>query len=169
MTASAPRSFGVFKPVGHVVVSLPDAASADHAADALTAAGLGGSGLRRYTDLEMLQQIDADLAQASPVASIGQEVNLVRAHQALAERGYHWLVVPAADDAEAARIAEAVKPHGAARAQHYGRFIIEELLERPGGLTQVAESPDRGLDAQTASGEEADLADPPAAATPPRG
>lgn len=77
-------SFGVFKPVDHVVVSFPSA-----------------------------QQADA-------------------AVRALADMG----------------IAE--------RAHHYGHFIIEELLERPGRLPQVGESPDRGLDAQTPSGREAD-------------
>ena len=72
----------------------------------------------------------------------------------LAEKGYHWLLVYAADDEQAARIAAVARDCGAERAQHYGRFIIEELIDRPGGLAQVAESPDRGLDAQTPSGRE---------------
>ena len=44
----------------------------------------------------MLAQIDEDMSRASPLAAIGQELNLVKAHRALAERGYHWLVVKAA-------------------------------------------------------------------------
>jgi len=38
--------------------------------------------------------------------------------------------------------------------QHYGNFIIEELID-PGARPQVAESPDRGLDERTPPGEEA--------------
>jgi hypothetical protein len=61
--------------------------------------------------------------------------------------------------AQAQQVAAAVKPWNAERAQHYGHFIIEELIERPTGVTQVAESPDRGLDAQTPSGKESEAAD----------
>ncbi len=37
-----------------------------------------------------------------------------------------------------------------------GNFIIEELIEHADDESQVAESPDRGLDAQTPSGLEAE-------------
>ncbi len=149
-------SFGVFKPVDHVVVSFPSAQQADAAVRALAEMGIAGDEVRRYSDREMIEQIDRDLERASPIATIGQEVNLVRAHRALAEQGYHWLVVHADDDKRSGQVAEAVRRCGAERAQHYGHFIIEELLERPGRLPQVGESPDRGLDAQTPSGREAD-------------
>jgi hypothetical protein len=147
-------SFGVFKPVGHVVISFPAAAKADAAAAALAAAGFGDADVRRYTDREMLEQIAHDIERASPVAEVGQEMNLIRAQRELAKKGYHWLIVRAPDDARAVRVAGITHRHGAERAQRYGSFIIEELIERPGHETQVAESPDRGLDAQTPSGEE---------------
>jgi Trk K+ transport system NAD-binding subunit len=153
------HSFGVFKPVGHVVISLPDAQAADRAAAALGQLGLAADAVRRYTDREMLKQIDADIAKASPIAAIGQEMNLILAHRVLAERGYHWLVVYATGDEQAVQIARAAEAQGADRAQHYGHFIIEELIERPGNVAQVAESPDRGLDAQTPSGKESEAAD----------
>jgi len=153
-----PRSFGVFKPVGHVVISFPRAEQADAATRALAEAGLAPDTLHRYSDKEMLRQIDTDIAHASPLAAVGQEMNLVLAHRALAERGYHWLVVFAANDEQAAQIARTAQSCGAERAQHYGHFIIEELIDRPGDVTQVAESPDRGLDAQTPSGKESEAA-----------
>lgn len=159
MSNDEQQSFGVFKPVGHVVISLPDAASADQAAAALAPLGLRPDAIRRYTDREMLRQIDEDVANASPLASIGQEMNLILAHRVLAERGFHWLVVRASSDEQAVQIARAAESHGAERAQHYGHFIIEELIERPGDLPQVAESPDRGLDAQTPSGKESEAVD----------
>lgn len=158
-TTDAPRSFGVFKPVGHVVISFPAAEQAGQAEQALAKLGLPAGAVRHYSDREMLSQIDKDIGHASPLASVGQEMNLVLAHRALAEKGYHWLVVKVDDDAQAARVAEAARGCGAERAQHYGHFIIEELIERPGGMPQVAESPDRGLDAQTPSGKETEAAE----------
>ncbi len=155
-TAEEPRSFGVFKPVGHVVISFPTAAQADQAALAMADLNLAPGSVRHYTDQQMLRQIDQDIAHASPLASIGQEMNLVLAHRVLAEKGYHWLLVFAANDEQAVQIAALARDHGAERAQHYGHFIIEELIDRPGNVAQVSESPDRGLDAQTPSGQEAE-------------
>lgn len=155
-TADTPRSFGVFKPVGHVVISFPDAVQADRAALGLAALGLPPGAVRHYSDRQMLRQIDEDIAQASPLASVGQEMNLVLAHRVLAVKGYHWLLVHAASDEQAAQIAAVARDAGAERAQHYGHFIIEELIDRPGDVPQVTESPERGLDAQTPSGKEAE-------------
>lgn len=153
------HAFGVFKPVGHVVISFPQAAQADAAQAAILGLGVAPGEVRRLTDTQMLAQIERDLHTASPLASIGQEMNLVKAHRALAERGYHWLVVHAPDDELARQVAAAAEAAGAERAQQYGRLIIEELIEHPDDLAQVSESPDRQLDAQTPSGREAERAD----------
>jgi hypothetical protein len=156
--ASDERSFGVFKPVDHVVISLPSAEQASAAEQALAGIGLQGlPAVRHLTDRQMLAQIDHDLHEASSLAAVGQEVNLIKSHRALAERGYHWLVVRAPGREQALQVAQLARAHGAERAQHYGNFIIEELIN-PGTRPQVAESPDRGLDAQTPSGEEAERA-----------
>lgn len=153
------RSFGVFKPVGHVVISFPSAEQADAAAQEIGGMGLGDDAVTRFSDREMQAQIDEDLQRAGALAKVGQEWNLVRAQRELAERGYHFLVVRAPADADAVRVAEAARRAGAERAQSYGRFIIEELIERPDALPQVGESPARGLDAQTPSGTEGEAAD----------
>ncbi len=68
-------------------------------------------------------------------------------------------MVRAHDDEEARRIADCASRFGAERAQQYGNFIIVELIEHEGEPPQVAESPDRGLDAQTRSGTEAERAE----------
>ena len=72
-------------------------------------------------------------------------------------------MVRAEDDDQARAIAAAAESCGAERAQHYGRFIIEELIDRDNGLNQVGESPDRGLDAQTPSGREGEVTPGPSA------
>lgn len=153
------RSFGVFKPVGHVVISFPSADQARRAQDHLRELGLPLDAITAISDQEMVSEIDRELAHASPIAAIGQEINLIKAHRALAERGYHWLVVHAPNDVMAHRVADCVKPLGAERAQHYGHFVIEELIDAGTGLSQVAESPDRGLDAETLSGLESERTD----------
>jgi hypothetical protein len=152
-----PEAFGVFKPVGHVVISFPTDADMRFAEAALAEAGFHGpEAVMSYTPAAMIEQIDAQVAGASPLASIGQELNLVKAHRALAEQGYHWLVVRASDDDQAREVAALAKRFNAERAQKYGHLIVEELIEHGDDLPQVAESPDRGLDAQTTSGRERD-------------
>jgi hypothetical protein len=121
---------------------------------ALSEIGVGGDSIVIYTPKEMKRQADADLERATSLASIGQEFNLVKAQRALAERSYHFLVVHAPDDEQARRIADAVKPFNAERAQHHGNFIIEEPIERADDEPHVAEPPDREHDMQTPSGFE---------------
>jgi hypothetical protein len=145
-TKSAPEAYGVFKPVGHVVISYPNAQALEDAAAALTAQGFAADRLVRYSPEQMKAQAEADMRNASPLASLGQELNLVKAQRELAEQGYAFLVVPAADDAEVERVAAVARRTRAYTAQHYGRFVIEELIDRTPGRTQAFESPDRGLD-----------------------
>lgn len=153
-----PVSHGVFKPVGHVVVSFPSEQDLQGAAQALRESGFGDDRVTRYTPGEMTRQAEHDIEHAGLLASVGQDLNLVKAHQMLAQQGYHFLVVEAPDEAQARGVAERVKPFHAERAQRYGRFIVEELIAHPDDQAQVAESPDRGLDAQTPSGLEIERA-----------
>lgn len=153
-----PDTLGVFNPVGHVVISFPSADDVDKAMDALARAGFSGDDVTRYSPEQMRTQVAHDVAQASPIAAIGQELNLVKAHGALAEKGYSFLVVHAPKDAQAHEVADIARRFHAERAQRYGRFIIEELIDEGAESQQVFESPDRGLDAQTRSGKEQDRA-----------
>lgn len=153
-----PDTLGVFNPVGHVVISFPAAEDVDNAMDALARAGFSGGDVVRYTPEQMKAQVDRDVADASPIASIGQELNLVKAHGALADKGYSFLVVNAPKDEKAREVADIARRFRAERAQRYGRFIIEELIDEGPESQQVFESPDRGIDAQTRSGKEQDRA-----------
>ena len=151
---SRPETLGVFSPVDHVVISFPQAEDMEAAATELVRQGFGHDELVRYAPDQMKAQADIDLAKASPLAALGQEINLVRAHRALAEKGYSFLVVHAAKDEQARRVADIAQRFHAERAQKYGTFIIEELIEEHASEGQVFESPDRGLDSQTPSGNE---------------
>lgn len=150
-----PTAFGVFKPVGHVVVSLPPEVELEPVAGELESLG---AEVTRYTAEEMRAQIDHDLERAGFMANIGQELNLVKAHRVLAEEGYNWLVVKARDHDQANDIAAIVDRHGAERAQYYGHLIVEELIQHGGSRKQRPESPHAGLDSETPSGLEKERA-----------
>lgn len=141
-----PESFGVFKPVGHIVIAFPTTADLQAALATLAQQDLASADAVRYGPAEMIAQVNLEIQAASPLASLGQELNLIKAHRTLAERGCSFLVVPAAGDAQAERVASVARAHNAVVAQRYGRFIIEELISPPTAEPQVFESPARGLD-----------------------
>jgi hypothetical protein len=111
-----PTSHGVFKPVGHVVISFPSAQDQTQAAQALHALGLGSDEITPYSADEMSAQIETDLQRATALASLGQELNLVKAQGELAALGYHFLVVQVGDDEMARRVADTARPFHAERA-----------------------------------------------------
>lgn len=149
------QAYGVFKPVGHVIVALPTDADARGAQRALLKAGFEAKDVVFYTPEEMVRQADIDIDQAGVLAGIGQELNLVKAHRELALQGNSFIVVRAPKDEQAERVAEIGRQFHASRAQRYGHLMIEEMIEPGTDERQVSESPDRGLDAQTRSGREA--------------
>ena len=149
--ANPPRSFGVFKPVGHTVIAFASADLLEAAAGALLEGGFRPSDLVRYTPAEMAAQADSDLRTASPMASVGQDLNLVKAHRALAENGCSFLVVETTDSSREQRVDEVVHAMRATAAQRFGTLIVEELVKAPDGPDQSFESPDTGLDIDTAA------------------
>lgn len=113
MSDTDKTSFSVCKPVGHVVISFPSAQQAQAARAAIAEEpGLEGDAIRFLTDKQMTEQIDRDLLDAGPLANLGEELDLVKAHRELAQLGYHWLIVRAEGDL-AARVAAIAKEHGA--------------------------------------------------------
>ena len=149
-----PAAYGVFKPVGHVIVALPSDDDAQHARTALFRAGFAAADVLLYSPEQMKRQAEIDIEQAGVLAGVGQELNLVKAHHELAEKGHSFLVVRAPKPEQVQRVANIARRFNATRAQSYGHLMIEELIEVGSGEQQVAESPDRGPDAQTRSGQE---------------
>lgn len=151
-------SFGVFKPVGHVLLALPSASKADAAFHSLVGIDIPTDEMLYLSDTEMFEGATTDLARAGLGAGIGQDLNLVRAHRELSRHGYHWLVVRARNRTRALEIARLAERHDAARAQFYGHLIIEELVAPTEAIGQRNESPELGLDAETRSHTEAERA-----------
>lgn len=126
--ADHPQSFGAFKPVGHVVVAMPDDASAALAVGDLRQRGFDEEDILQYTAAEEDHEMDRMLQYASDFAGFGYEVSLMRRYRELAQRGASWLIVFAPDDDAAARVTESVRPHGALIAEKYHRLVIEDLI-----------------------------------------
>jgi hypothetical protein len=150
------HAYGVTKPVGFVIVSFPTEDDARAAIPELRGAGFADADVKYYSPAQMRAQAESDIRHAGILASIGQDLNLVKAHRDLAVAGHAFLSVHAPAEAQARKVAAIALHHGADRAQKYGRLIIEELIEPGTGERQVAESPDRGLDPQTRTGSEGD-------------
>ena len=123
-----PQSFGAFKPVGHVVVAMPDDARAAAAVRALRDAGFEADDILEYTAAEEDDEMDRMLRNASDLAGFGYEVSLMRRYQELAKAGASWLIVFAPADDQASRVAEVAKANGALIAEKYHRLVIEDLI-----------------------------------------
>jgi hypothetical protein len=126
--ADHPTSFGAFKPVGHVVVALPDAQHAAAATAALHAAGFAAEDVLQYTAGEEKNEMDRMLADATGIAEFGYEIDLMRKYQQLAADGACWLIVYAPDDATTQRVADLAKRNAAILAEKYNHLTIEDLL-----------------------------------------
>jgi len=126
-----PETFGVFKPVGHIVISYRWVDELQFAAEDLLAKGFAGADIVRYSPGEMVALVDAELRNASPLAAFGYEIDQIKANRTLAQEGCSFLVVKADNDARAALVAEVAGATRAVGAQRYGTFVVEELVDKP--------------------------------------
>lgn len=123
-----PTVLGVFKPVGHTVIAFQSVSDLEAAVNLLAEAGFSDSACVLYTPAEMKAQVDSELQTASPLATFGYELDLINAHGVLAEKGCSFLVVHAPDEEQAERVAAVARATNAVTAQHYGTFMIEEVI-----------------------------------------
>lgn len=128
-----PTTFGVFKPVGHTVIALTTQEELKNAQNGLSELGFAPSSMVRYSPSEMKAQVEAQLLDASPFASFGYEIDLIRQHKILADQGCSFLVVEAGSDDLENRVAEWVRKVKPISAQHYGQLMIKNLTETPAG------------------------------------
>ena len=143
--SNPPETFGVFKPVGHTVMAVRSTADLEAAIAALAAQGFASAEIVTYSPQEMAQLARSERQAASPLAAFGYELELLDTHLALAESGCSFLVVHAPEEALVTRVAEVALQLDAASAQHYGRFMIEDLINNtaPNAPTPDTPSPVR--------------------------
>lgn len=125
---SVPTSFGVFKPVGHLMVGLPTQAQADRLEAALRTAGWPPGAMHHFVPREEVAELAAMVDNAGAMAGFGYEITLLRRYLSLAEQGYCWLLVKVSDSEHAATAAETARTHGAVLAVYYRRFTVEDLI-----------------------------------------
>ena len=125
---SLPTSFGVFKPVGHVMVGLPTQVHIDKLVAALLGAGWTDGAVRQFTPSESTAELETMVEHAGAMAGFGYEITMLRRYLALAQQGYRWLLVKVNDSEHAASLATRARSCGAVLAVYYRRFTVEELL-----------------------------------------
>lgn len=123
-----PTSFGVFKPVGYVMLGLPTQAQIDALVPALHGDGWPASGVRQFAPLESVAEWRAMIDKAGPLAGFGYEITLLKRYLALTEEGYQWLLVQAVDSERAAAAAALARASGATLAVYYRTLTVEELI-----------------------------------------
>ena len=126
--ADLPTSLGSFKPVGHVMVALPDRTAAQAFVSDLGRNGFAPEDALHFDSDEGGDKM-ADLIQgASDFAGFGYEITLMRRFLDLSRKGFRWVLVYAPDDELAARVAEAGQRHGAPMAVKYHSLAVEDLI-----------------------------------------
>ncbi len=123
-----PTSFGVFKPVGWVMVGLPLIAQAEALVSALHDAGWPGAKVLHFDSGESAEELDTMVEDAGAMSGFGYEITLLRRYAALAREGCRWLLVKADDREQAARAGEVARLCGATLAVYYRTLTIEELI-----------------------------------------
>ena len=79
--ADHPQSLGAFKPIGHVVVAMPDDGSAALAVQALRQQGFDADDILAYTAAEEDDEMDRMLQHTSDFAGFGYDVTLMRKYK----------------------------------------------------------------------------------------
>ncbi len=122
------QTFGVFNPVGHVVVAFPNDDAARQAAQALRDEGFDEADVLQYSATEESQEMARMLDGITGTAEFGHEVVLMRKYKELADKGCGWLVVYAPEKERCEKAVEVAKRHGALLAEKYHRMVVEDLL-----------------------------------------
>lgn len=123
-----PTSFGVFKPVGHVMTGVPTQAQMDALVPVLLGAGWPTAGVRQFSPRESVAELRAMVDNAGPLAGFGYEITLLKRYLALTEEGYRWLLIQADDSERAAAAAALARASGATLAIWYRTLTVEELI-----------------------------------------
>jgi hypothetical protein len=123
-----PLSFGVFKPVGHVVVGVDTNLSAAGLREALLEIGFDADDITCLAPDEMEKRLHALLPGVSSLAGFGSELESMKHYEELASQGYGWVVVYAPDAYAQGLVAQVAREHGAKLANKYNRLTLEELL-----------------------------------------
>ena len=126
--ADLPQSLGTFKPVGHVMIALPDADTAQQAATALRESGFDEEDILHFDAGEGQTRMREMIEHSSEAAGFGYEITLMRRYQKLSDEGHRWLLVYAPEDEETDQVTAVATRFGAPMAVKYHRLAVQDLI-----------------------------------------
>ena len=126
--ADLPTSLGSFKPVGHVMVALPDAEHATAFEKDLREQGFGPEDVLQFGSEEGQDNMAGMLEGASEFAGFGYEITLMRRYLELSKQGCRWVLVYAPKDAQAEKVQAAARRNVAPMAVKYHSLAVEDLI-----------------------------------------
>jgi hypothetical protein len=126
--ATLPTSFGVFKPVGHVMIGVPTQTQLETLVIALHDAGWPDSDVRQFAPRETVTELQAMVDNAGILSGAGYEITLLRRYLALAKEGTTWLLVKADDSERASMVGSTALNCGATIAEYYQTLVVESLI-----------------------------------------
>jgi hypothetical protein len=126
--AALPTSFGVFKPVGHVMIGLPTRKQLEALVIALHAVDWPDSDMRQFAPQQAVEQLQAMVDNAGILSGAGYEITLLRRYLDLAKEGTTWLLVKADDGERASTVGALAVTCGATIAEYYQTLAVESLI-----------------------------------------
>jgi hypothetical protein len=124
-----PRTFGVFTPTGHVVMGFASDADMRAARDNMLAAGIPDVAITPFSSKEVVGDIEKMRSNASVVAPLMNESEMMDDHLKLAKEGGGFLVVYAPHEADTARAVDIAKQAGLRIAHKYNLLTLHRILE----------------------------------------
>lgn len=121
-------TFGMFKPVGHVMIGLPTAAEVDVLVSVLHHAGWPAASLLDFRPQDSVAELEAMVESAGAMSGFGYEITLLRRYLALTREGQCWLLVKVDGAEQASEAADFARRHGAQLAVWYRTLTVEELI-----------------------------------------
>jgi hypothetical protein len=126
-TFSPPRSFGVFAPIGYLVIAFPGEAEAARAREALLTGGYEEDEALMFSSQQVIADIENTRADISILAYMGAERGHQKQHLEHAKQGAAFLVVYAPTEPETARVMNVARRFRARLAHKYNRLTVEAL------------------------------------------
>jgi len=128
--ANPPRLFGVFTPIGHVVLAFTNDADAAQAREALLTGGYEADEVLQFRSDEVIADAEQTRDNLGLLARMGlnMEWSEVERDVQLAQQGAAFLVVYAPSDAETNRVMNVARRFNTTLARKYHRLAIEHLL-----------------------------------------
>lgn len=122
-----PRSFGVFAPVGYLVLAFQEEQEAAQAREALLTGGYDSDEIMQFSSQQVISAAEDTRENISILAYLGTELAHQRAQLEYARQGCTFLVVYAPTEAETARVFRVARRYGVRLAHKYNRLTVEEI------------------------------------------